>query len=416
MKNIRINMIPGSVTVRLGLWLALSLAVSLVFFQEFWASLGRMISPDWVFGQHHAAPWGVLGLCVIWLWLKRREMGLGAGFKGAGLRASLSRYSPGVALGIGLIAGAVLMPVTDAYMVFQVLLASLGVFVIIFGRAAVIPAILLAIYGMAVSFPLIIERFAEGPYSAGAIAPMMWVMTTIGYPLQNSGQLVSFTSAGGDSISVAITAACAGPATMGVFLAIFALMMLDIPLSPKKAALVFLFGLVGTWLQSIFRLIILMLVGYHLGASAMWTAHSWTIYILFPLWYLLFVIIYFRQAGSSPRTGSRIGDSVGRAFGSWKDGIEGKGKTAVRRISLLAVSLAVAAMLFIGVDIANAQTGDSYRQADRTTRSDTYTGSNAVSAVIAAIGVGGLCSGIHYLKRRQGLTGLALANSAAGNL
>jgi hypothetical protein len=30
----------------------------------------------------------------------------------------------------------------------------------------------------------------------------------------------------------------------------------------------------------------------------MWTAHSLTIYILFPLWYLLFAYIYFRVAGS----------------------------------------------------------------------------------------------------------------------
>ena len=82
---------------------------------------------------------------------------------------------------------------------------------------------------------------------------------------------------------------------MGVFLAIFALMMLDIPLPPRKAAWLFLFGAVGTWFQSLIRLIIIILVGYHLGGDAMWTTHFWSIYILFPLWYLFFAYIYFRQ-------------------------------------------------------------------------------------------------------------------------
>jgi len=73
MKNSKISFVFGSLHFRLGLWLVLSLALSLVFFGEFWASLGTMLSPDWIFSEHHAAPWGVLGLCLIWLWLKRRE-------------------------------------------------------------------------------------------------------------------------------------------------------------------------------------------------------------------------------------------------------------------------------------------------------------------------------------------------------
>jgi len=129
----------------------------------------------------------------------------------------------------------------------------------------------------------------------------MWLLTGLGYPFHNLGQWVHFTSSGGEPILVTITAACAGPATMAVFIALFALMTLDTPLPPKKAVGIFLFGAVGTWLQSIIRLIILLLVGYHLGESAMWTAHFWTIYILFPLWYLLFAYIYFQQTGGKSK-------------------------------------------------------------------------------------------------------------------
>jgi len=291
------------------LWLVVSLAISLIFLQEFWASLGTMLSLDWIFGQHHASPWGVLVLCLIWLCLKRKDVWKGMSLNRhpersegsqrffATLRMTRSKGLTMTLGGLGLVVGAVLMPSSQDFLVFQVLLASLGVFVIVFGKAAKIPSILLGIYGFAISFPLIIARFAQLPYSMSEIKPLMWVLTSLGYPLQSQGQWVNLTSASGEPILVAITAACAGPATMGVFLAIFALMMLDSPLPPKKAAWLFLFGVVGTWFQSFIRLVILMLVGYYWGENALWTAHFWSIYILFPLWYLLFVYIYFGQTG-----------------------------------------------------------------------------------------------------------------------
>jgi len=299
-KNFELKMHNPAVG-KLVLWLVLSLALSLVFFREFWASLGTMLSPDWIFSEHHAAPWGVLGLCGIWLWLKRRDIRADTKFKNKNSKFNFALYTLNFTLGVGLIAAAVLMPSSRDFMVFQVLLASLGVFIILFGRAAKLPSLLLVIYGFAISFPLLIGRFAELPYATGAIKPVMWFLTGVGYPLQSAGQLVQFTSSGGESILVAITAACAGPATMAVFIALFALMTLDTPLPPKKAVGIFLFGAVGTWLQSIIRLIILMVVGYHLGESAMWTAHFWTIYILFPAWYLLFAYIYFRQSGGKSK-------------------------------------------------------------------------------------------------------------------
>ena len=279
------------IALEFGLWFVLSLVLSLVFFKEFWTSLGTMLSPDWIFVQHHAAAWGILALCVIWLYLKRREI--------------IREVSPGlkpvfVPLGLALVAGAILIPSSQNYLVFQVLLASLGVFIAIFGKAAKIPSILLGIYGFGISFPLIIERFAEIPYSIGALKPLMWILTGLGYPFQNDGVWVNFTSVSGEPVSVAIISACGGPVTMGVFLSIFALMMLDMPLPPKKATWIFLFGVVGTWFQAIIRLIILMLVGYYWGRDTLFWVHSWTIYVVFPLWYLLFVYVYFRQVKRPP--------------------------------------------------------------------------------------------------------------------
>jgi len=278
--------------VKLALWFSISLGVSFAFFWEFWANLGMMLSPDWVFGQSHAAPWGVLALCLIWLGLKRKEI-----WQEMNHRVSLAFIIPGAAL----VAGAILMPSSLDFLVFQVLLASLGVFTIFFGRGARIPSILIGIYGFAISFPLIIQRFAEIPYSMSSVKPLVWILTNLGYALESQGQWIHFTSFSGEPISVIVTTACAGPAAMGVFLAIFALMMLDIPLQPRKAVYMFLFGVAGTWFQSLLRLIILMLLGYYLGEQALWTAHTWTIYVLFPLWYLLFAYVYFRQVRSKSK-------------------------------------------------------------------------------------------------------------------
>ena len=212
-----------------------------------------------------------------------------------GMRAE--SYSPVfIALGFVLLAVSLLMPTAGGFPVFQLLLSWLAVFIIFFGKGMLIPSILLGIYGFSISFPLMVEQFAELPYSKTIILPAMWILTWLGYPLESQGQWISFLSSTGtgESISVLITSACAGPATMGVFIAIFALMMLDIPLPPRKAVYVFIFGVAGTWVQSFIRLIILLLVGYYHGKAALWTAHSWTIYILFPLWYLIFLYVYFQ--------------------------------------------------------------------------------------------------------------------------
>lgn len=292
MRNLRIGFISGSLNfrlpVRLGLWVIFSGTLLVVFFRGFWADLPGMLSPAWVLGQNHAAPWGVLALCLISLWLKRKQV-----------RDKMS-YGPSpvfIPVGLALVAGALLMPYSLDYQVFRVLLVLLGVFVVFFGAGAKIPSILLGIYGFTVSFPLVIQRFAEDAYSRTAVVPLTGLLAALSYPFESYGQWFHFVSFTGESISVVITTACAGPATMGVFLAIFTLMMLDMPVPPPKAIGLFLFGVIGTWFQSLIRLVIIILAGYYLGEDALWTAHSWTIYILFPLWYLFFAYIYFRQYG-----------------------------------------------------------------------------------------------------------------------
>ena len=74
-------------------------------------------------------------------------------------------------------------------------------------------------------------------------------------------------------------------------------MMLDIRLPLKKAGYLFLIGLAGTWLQNIIRVAISVVAGYYWGWEALEATHYNIAYIIFPLWYMLFAYIYFRQAG-----------------------------------------------------------------------------------------------------------------------
>lgn len=270
---------------KMAICFALCFIISSVLLHEPLARIDAMLTLNYILGQNHAAPWAVLVLCGIWLWLKRTDIVQGM---------KEESYSPvSIVSGLILLIVSLLIPAIDDLLVFQLLLAWLAVFIIFFGKGMLIPAIMLVIYGFSISFPLLINRFAELPYSQTIILPAMRILTMLSYPLECQRQWITFVCSTGEQIDIIVNANCAGPATMGLFIALFALMMLDRPLPAIKACCVFLFGIVGTWIQSLVRLIILLLVGYYYGEAALWTAHFWTIYLLFPLWYLIFLYVYF---------------------------------------------------------------------------------------------------------------------------
>src|SRR3989304_8405679 len=103
--------------VRLALWALSVLALSVIFFREFWLGLPGMLSPARIFGQNQASPWAVLALCFIFLWLKRKEV------RNAIEPAPNLIFIP---VGLLIISAALLTPAFPDYLVFRVLLASLG--------------------------------------------------------------------------------------------------------------------------------------------------------------------------------------------------------------------------------------------------------------------------------------------------
>ena len=274
------------VTKALGIWLLLCLIVSVIFLRGFWTSLPEILAPAKI-ANFNVAPWGVLVLCLIFLGFKWKDLKLKTDFT--------PRQRPvHWAVGAALVTAAVLIPFGPQLQVFKAGLVFLGAFVTVFGPGARIPAILLAIYGFSIAFPLLIDRYADDAYARLVTAPLMAIINALSYPVSQQGQAFVLTSTGGETMRFTISAECAGPTTMSVFIAIFILMMLDRPQTPRRAAGLFILGIFGTWLQNLVRLLILMVVGRNLGDDALWTAHYWTVYVLFPLWYILFAIIYFQ--------------------------------------------------------------------------------------------------------------------------
>jgi len=286
----RTSLWPG-MKVRWGLWLLFSVTLSLLAYRDSVESVVvALLSPAVVVQQRMVHSWGVLVLCLLWLWVKRKsirtDMAAGPSF-------------PYVALGLAYLGVSSYLFAPGA-----LLLGVLGVFTIFFGRAAIIPSLLMGVYLFAVGFPILVDEVAAGPYAASAALSVTAVLSTLGYPLSAEGQWLQLTAASGEQIRVIITAACAGPATMGIFLALFALMMLDIRLPWRVALPLLLVGIAGTWFQSLLRLLLLMLVGYYRGEDALWTAHLVSAYLTFGLWYLLFCFLYFKQAQGLMRSSS----------------------------------------------------------------------------------------------------------------
>ena len=270
--------------IRLIIWLVVCLAISILLFGELWTKLPQWLSPGGL-RSHGVFHWGALCLCILWLWLKRSDIlsRMRAG------RISL----PSALTGIALLALAIFLPRSDYFLVFLMLLSFLGVFTIIFGRACLIPSALLAVYGFSLAFPVLMTEHLAEPSATSTSATVTAVARTLGLPVTDTGLTIQFNSLNGDNISTTIIPACAGYTTLGVFIALFALMMLDIRLPLKRAWYVLLIGLAGTWLLNIIRIEASLAAGYFWGQESLETTHQNISYFIFPLWYALFACIYF---------------------------------------------------------------------------------------------------------------------------
>jgi exosortase/archaeosortase family protein len=277
-----------STKTRLVVWIASCLVISIAAFGDLWTMLPEWLSSAGLqrYGVFH---WGVLGLCGVWLLLKRKD-----------IIAQMSRartsffYIIGGAILVGL---SVLLPGHENFLVFLMLLGWLGVFSILFGRACTIPSILLAVYLFGVAFPMLAIAWFGEPAALAVSTTVAATGKILGIEIARQEAILQFNSLDGSPVSVFVSTGCAGFATIGAFIALFALIMLDVRLSLKKTLSLFIFGLAGTWLQNILRIIISIGAGYLWGTGTLASVHYNLAYVIFPLWFALFTFVYLKTAG-----------------------------------------------------------------------------------------------------------------------
>ncbi|NOZ82296.1 MAG: exosortase/archaeosortase family protein [Euryarchaeota archaeon] len=165
-----------------------------------------------------------------------------------------------------------------------------------YGRAGTLPAVVTGIFAFAVAFPHVFSMYMEKQYSLTTTRILAGVLSLLGYEFVRVEQTLSFTSFSGEPIAVWIGAPSSGIASVTIFLSLFALMSLDYPMSWKRRAALFLFGILGTSAQNILRLVLIVLAGYHYGWDALRLVHDYAGYFIFPAWFLVFVMVYIRVA------------------------------------------------------------------------------------------------------------------------
>ncbi|MBI2869303.1 MAG: hypothetical protein HYX96_05715, partial [Chloroflexi bacterium] len=196
---LRVSRSRTGLRTKLVSWVLACLLAAVIIFGEVWLDLPRRLSPE-VLQASGVFHWGALGLCVIWLLLKRDRIA-------AGLRGQARPFSR--LFGLFLLMLSILTPRTDYAAVFLMLLGFLGLFIIVFGRGFALPAALLAVYGFSLAFPVLATAWlgeSSAGFTAGIVRRLAGLM---GLPLNAAGLTLRFTSLTGAPMSVVVTPGCA---------------------------------------------------------------------------------------------------------------------------------------------------------------------------------------------------------------
>ncbi len=281
-----------SVGLKVGLLFA-CLALTFLVFRNAFTNVAPLLNYA-TLKQNGFYLWAVLALCVMWVYVKRTDI-VDAARTGTDSRWVLvGVVLAGASLGLLYYAAAFVesLPLT----LFAIAFVVVAEFALFFGKASKIPFMLLGVFGVAVGFPALLENAVAAPFPAATAILCVRTLQLAGVPVTLSGVTVTLNSLMGSNIVVNIDTRCAGSDSLAIFLAIFGLMLID--RKPRNKALLglFILGVVGTYLQNFVRLLSLFTAGYYYGANALWAVHDYASYILFPIWFLIFAVIYLKYA------------------------------------------------------------------------------------------------------------------------
>ena len=268
------------------LWVAISIAIILASSKAFFIQSSTHVANDFT-----AHPLVILMMCSVFGWLKRDAILQQIDDE------SLFAESAYLVAGAVILIVSIMMPMSAnlAFVLFKILLALIGVSFLFYGVAVYLPSLLVFVYGFSVSFPILLDDFLGTQYALITTRLTAFVADLV-YPVAYEGQLISIINSEGVKNVAYIDAGCSGSASIAIFFTIFALMMIDIKPPLKYILPLFLFGIVGTSLQNILRLFVLLSTNYHLGSDAMWQMHAYAGYILFPIWFAIFVYVYLKMS------------------------------------------------------------------------------------------------------------------------
>ncbi|MGZ4904380.1 MAG: archaeosortase/exosortase family protein [Halobacteriota archaeon] len=280
------------ITLRTSLWLG---SVLLIFLALSGDVTNHLSSLDYAsLKQNGFYVWAVLFLCVAWVFVKRSDI-----LRDINDDAQARWVLLGILLfgaSVALLYSVSISPSELAVGLFAIFFAVVAPFTLFFGKASKIPLMLLGLFGVAVFFPMLLESALSAPFSRATAILSVSALQVLGMPITLSGVTVTLNSIVGYNILTKVDVRCAGSDSLAIFLAAFGLMLID--RRPRANALIGLFvlGVVGTYLQNLVRLLLLFTAGYYYGSDALWAVHDYAAYVLFPLWFLIFSVIYLRYA------------------------------------------------------------------------------------------------------------------------
>ncbi len=266
------------------LWFAISIVIILICFKAFFIQSSTYLANDLT-----THPLVILMMCLVFGWLKRDTIIQQID------NERLFAESAYLIAGAIIIIMSLAMPLSSnlAFVLFKILLILVGMSFLFFGAAVYLPSLLVFVYGFSISIPMLLNEFFGTQYALVTTRLTAFVAGLV-YPVGYEGQLISIINSEGVKNMAYIDAGCSGSASIAIFFTIFALMMIDIKPPLKNILPLFLFGIVGTSLQNILRLVVLLSANYHFGPDAMWQMHAYAGYILFPIWFAIFVYVYLK--------------------------------------------------------------------------------------------------------------------------
>jgi exosortase/archaeosortase family protein len=280
--------------VRGALWIIV-IIVTLFIFGNIFNNFSDILNIQ-LLKQNGFYSWAVLLLCVLWTWTKRAEIDVShAKFDVRWTSLGIGLFIPAVVLLSFFSVSVVGLPLK----IFAIGLIVVSSFCIFFGKASKIPLMILVVYGIAVGFPLFVESLISYPFSTVTAVVSTSTLRMLGIPVSLAGVTVTLTSLNGSNIVTMVDSRCSGSDSLAIFLAIFGLMLID--KKPKNfiALGLLILGVAGTYIQNFMRLLLLFTAGYYYGPDRLWIVHDYASYILFPIWFLIFSLIYVRYANNN---------------------------------------------------------------------------------------------------------------------